>query len=298
MRKKEALFMKKGFLLPLITAVIFATLEPVSKLIAGEMSPTAITFWRFFIGSFILIPPAVVRLRRDKISISGKDILVTAGLGILFICISMPVLQLGVKIAEAPSLMAIIFSANSVFTIVFAIMMLGEKMTRNKLLALLFGVAGVLLCVDFSSGSNLLSIALALFSAISFSFYTVLTRKYGRNLGGFVQTALIFLFGSIVLCAVFSLAGENMFPPITGRTLGILLYLGLAVTGIGYACYFIAMDKGGPIMASMVFFIKPILTPFVSWIVNGIVPDAIVFLAVVCVVAASVFASKKPKREM
>ena len=58
-------------------------------------------------------------------------------------------------------------------------------------------------------------------------------------------------------------------------------------------CYFKAIEKGGPIMASLAFFIKPILTPFVTLVVNGIVPDFKVLGAVVCVVAASYFATYK-----
>ena len=296
--RKEAFILKKGVIFALITAVLFATLEPVSKQIAGEVSPFAITFWRFFIGSFVLLPPALSKLRCEKIRITGRDIAVTAALGVLFICISMSALQLAVKTADAPSLIAIIFSANSVFTIVFAVMLLGEKLTRNKLLALLFGVVGVLLCVDFSSGTNLSSVALALLAAVSFSLYTALSQRFNQKLGGVVQTALVFLFGSIVLFAVLCLTGETLFPAISGQTLGIMLYLGLFVTGVGYAAYFHAIHKGGPIMASLAFFIKPILTPFVSWFVNGIVPDITVFFAVLCIVLASIFAVQKRKEGM
>lgn len=62
-------------------------------------------------------------------------------------------------------------------------------------------------------------------------------------------------------------------------TLAILVYLGILVTGVGYGCYFKAIEKGGPIMASLAFFIKPILTPFVTLVINGIVPDLKVLVA-------------------
>ena len=75
--------------------------------------------------------------------------------------------------------------------------------------------------------------------------------------------------------------------------MGILIYLGILVTGVGYGCYFKAIEKGGPIMASLAFFIKPILTPFVTLVVNGIIPDLKVFVAVICVVLASYFATYK-----
>ena len=93
--------MKNGFLYALITAVLFVTLEPVSKLIALDVNPYAITFWRFFIGSFILIPPAIAKIKKEKIHIKLKDFGIMTLLGILFICISMIALQVGVKKADS-----------------------------------------------------------------------------------------------------------------------------------------------------------------------------------------------------
>jgi len=288
--------MKNGLLYSLLTAVLFVTLEPVSKLISGDVSPYAITFWRFFIGVLILLPPALRKINRDKIRLTPKILIIAWLLGILFIAVSMVTLQLGVKVADAPSVIAIIFSSNSIFTILFSMLILKEKLTKNKALALLFGTIGVLFCADFSSGTNLISVLLGLFAAISFSLYTVLSQKYAKPLGGIVQSALVFLFGSLTLFVALLFVGEPMFPAMTGRTLGILAYLGLFVTGVGYAAYFLAIEKGGSIMGSLAFFIKPILTPFVTFFINGIVPDFKVILAVLFIVAASVFAVYKKQR--
>ena len=58
--------MKKGLFNAILTAIVFVTLEPVSKLIAGQVSPYAITFWRFAIGSLILIPFAVAKIKKKN----------------------------------------------------------------------------------------------------------------------------------------------------------------------------------------------------------------------------------------
>lgn len=285
--------MKKGILYALITAILFVTLEPVSKLISGEVNPYAITFWRFIIGSLILLPPAVIKIKNDKIQIGLKDFAVMTALGILFICISMIALQIGVQKADSPSLIAIIFSANSIFTILFAVMILKEKLTKNKIIALLLGVVGVLACADFSSGTNLESVLYGIFAALSFSLYTVLTQKFTKKYGGIVQTSIVFLMGSLVLLVALLIMGVEIVAPFSIGSIGILCYLGFFVTGIGYACYFKAIEKGGAIMASLAFFIKPILTPFVTLIINGIMPDFKVLIAVVCIVVASYFAAYK-----
>lgn len=285
--------MKKGILYAIITAVLFVTLEPVSKLIAGEVNPYAITFGRFIIGSLILLPPAVVKIKKEKIHIGLKDFGVMTALGILFICISMTTLQIGVQKAESPSLIAIVFSSNSIFTILFAMLILKEKLTRNKVIALILGVVGVLACADFSSGTSLESVLYGVFAALSFSLYTVLTQKFTKKFGGIVQTAIVFLMGSLVLLVALLVMGVDVLPSISVENISILCYLGLLVTGVGYACYFKAIEKGGAIMASLAFFIKPILTPFVTLLINGIMPDLKEFGAVACIVIASYFAAYK-----
>lgn len=286
--------MKKGMIFSLITAILFVTLEPVSKLIANSVNPYAITFWRFLIGSVILIIPAVAKVKKEKTKITPKDVIIMTGLGILFICISMVTLQIAVKNANSPSLIAIIFSSNSVFTILFSFMLVKEeRLTKNKIIAIIFGVVGVLLCTDFSSGTNLASVALALCAAVSFSLYTALSRKYMKTVNGVVQSAGVFLTGSIVLLIALLSMGVDISVPMDINTLLILIYLGLFVTGIGYASYFLAMERGGAIMASLAFFIKPILTPFATLVIVGIVPDVKVFLAIGCIVIASYFSVYK-----
>ncbi len=299
--------MKKGILFAALTAILFVTLEPVSKLIANDVTPFAITLWRFIIGSVMMLPFAIIKIKKEKIKIDIKDIGLIALLGVFIVCFSMIALQIGVKKADSPALIAIIFSSNSIFTILFSLFILKDKLTVNKVIALILGIAGVLLCADFSSGTNLVSVAYAVFASLSFSLYTVLSKKFMKKFGGIIQTSFGFLLGSIALLVFLLVMGfiypdntaYNIMPAaITKDVILNLVYLGIFVTGLGYLFYFKAMEHGGAIMASFAFFIKPILTPFVTFIVNGIVPEWNVYVAVVCIVAASYFATyyKKSKK--
>ena len=277
----------KGLLFALITAIIFTTLEPVSKLIANDVNPYAITLWRFLIGSAILLPFAIRKIRKENIRIEWKDLGILAMLGTLCICFSMVMLQLAVKEADAPSLIAIIFSANSVFTILFAILILKEKMTKQKLLAVVLCVIGVLICADFSSGTNLLSVLMAVVAALSFSLYTVLSKKFMKRISGIIQTSISFCLGSIVLLILLLITGVDLLPAFSTQNVSVLCYLGIVVTGLGYWAYFKAMELGGAMTASFAFFIKPILTPFATFLINGIVPGLKVFAALLFIVSGS-----------
>ena len=75
--------MKKGLIYTIITAIAFVTFEPVSKLIAGSVSPFGIAFWRFILGALLLCPFAIIKVKKDGMHIKAKDWMMMAGLGVL-----------------------------------------------------------------------------------------------------------------------------------------------------------------------------------------------------------------------
>ena len=287
--------MKKGLFYIMLTAVVFTTLEPVSKLIAGDINPFAITFIRFFIGGAMLLPLSVSKIRKNKLQLNKSDYLRITLLGVLCICISMVLLQYAVLVADSPALIAIIFSANSVFTILFAALILKDKITPRKLYAILLCSVGVVVCADFSSGSNLFSIILAVLAALTFSLYTVLSKKYMIKVSGIIQTGFSFFVGSLVLLAILLVMKIEVIGAVNMKIIVPMIYLGFAVTGIGYWSYFRAMEKVSVMAASLVFFIKPVLTPFATFFINGISPDLKVFIALVLVLGGSYLATVNKK---
>ncbi len=288
--------MKNSFVYVLLTAILFTTLEPVTKLIATEVSPLSMTFIRFLIGGTILLPFAIYKLKKNHIQLTGKDYGILAMLGVLCICVSMLLLQFAVLTADSPALIAIIFSSNSVFTITLATVILKEKMTVKKLIAMILCIAGVLVCADFTSGTNVLSVVYAIGAAVSFSLYTVLSKKYSAKINGIIQTGFSFFFGSLALLIVLLVMRENVIAGLNSPfNISIVLYLGIAITGIGYWSFFRAMERSSATAASTVFFIKPILTPFVTFVINGIAPEPKVFVALALVVAGSLLTASSPK---
>ena len=285
--------MKKGLIYIVLTAILFTTLEPVSKLISTEINPVGITFIRFFIGSLMLLPFSFVQIKKKNIKINAKDIFTMSFLGILCICVSMILLQYAVLKAESPALIAIIFSANSVFTIVFAAFILNDKITWIKLCAIALCLVGLFVCADLKSSENILSVVLAILAALSFSLYTVLSKKFMTKVSGIIQTGFSFFIGSVVLLIALLISRTNILAGITSSNIWVLLYLGIAVTGIGYWSYFRAMDKSSAMAASFVFFIKPALTPLATFVINGIVPDIKVFISLILVIAGSYIATIK-----
>lgn len=281
--------MKKGLLYAFITAITFTTLEPVSKLIADAVNPYAITCLRFFIGGLFLLPFAVFKAKKIKTFPTLKEYIIMGGLGILVVCFSMIMLQAAVKAGSNPSLISIVFSANSMFTIFFAVVLLKDRLTWQKIFGICLCAAGIFIFIDFKGGSSFYSIGLSLGAAVTFALYAVLCKKLTSRLGGIIQTCISFLLGSIVLFIALTIMKIPTFSAINADIIPELVYLSIVVTGIGYFAYFKAMDLGGATTASTAFFIKPILAPFAAFIINKIPPEPKVFAALILVAAGSIF---------
>lgn len=279
--------MKSGLLFAFITALCFSTHEPVSKLFANEIDPYAINAIRFFVGSLVLLPFSVREIVKKKIKLTFKDFVVMGLLGALFICVSTPLLQVSVKIADSPSIVAIIFSSNSIITILLSMIFLGNKITLSKGVGIVLCVIGVIVSCDFTGGTNIESVLMALFAAIAFSVYTVLCKKYMARLSGVIQSGISFFMGSVVLIIILLVCGIDVTGGITASNVFPLMYVAVVVSGIGYWAYFAAMRIGGAQTAAIAFLIKPILTPFATLFVNGIKPDSSIIIAVILVVVGA-----------
>lgn len=283
--------MKNGMLYVLITALCFATHEPSSKLLDGEINPYAITAIRFLIGGLVLLPFSIHEIVKKKIKLTAKDFGIMTGLGVLFICVSMVLLQVAVAIADSAAIVAIIFSSNSIITIAMSAIFLKVKLSASKIVGIVFCVIGVLVAADITGGTNALSVVFAVLSALTFSTYTILCKKYMTKISGVIQSGISFVIGSVILMLALPLFKIEVWSGVSPANVLNMLYIAVIVTGLGYWAYFGAMKNGGAQTAALAFLIKPILTPFAAFAINGEPFASNVFIAVVFVVIGASLAS-------
>lgn len=300
--------MKKAIPFVLITALCFATLEPVSHRLT-TIDPSVITAIRFIIGGIILLPFAFSAIKKQNIKITQKSLLNLFLLSVLLIGLSMIPLQyaingVGAGDASTVAIVAIIFCCNSVFTAIFSSIILKDKISLRSWIGIAFCLVGIFISSIFKivNGVGVLSVVLALIAAITMGLYTVISRKFIKAIPGVVQNSFSFIMGGIILAVVMFIVGEPLIP--SGDTIvmdwGILAYLGIVVTGIGYAAFFKAIEYGSATIASSAFLIKPVLAPFAALLITYIFDNSIkgiewyVWVAIPFVFAGSVL-MLKPK---
>lgn len=281
--------MKKGIFFILAAAVLFSSTEVAVKATGGAFNSIQLNFLRFLIGGLILLPMARKQLREQNYHLTKKDFGIFVLTGFTCVIIAMTLYILSVSYVPA-AVAAILFSCNTFFSIIFAGIMLKERVPRPVVIALLICLAGVIAIIDpFHFTGSMVGIIVGLASAITFGFHSVLGKKLtvGKPTSGNVLTCFSFIFGGVELGILMGfthipaiadalntpqLKVFSRIPYFSGihlSNLFMLLIISVLITGIGFACFFLAIETTSVILTSLVFFIKPVLSPIIAFIVLG-----------------------------
>lgn len=277
--------MKKGYIYIIITTLLFSSMEVALKFVAGDFNAVQMTFSRFFFGGLVLLPFAVREIKKRGEKISGRIVLSFAGLGLMGVFISMTAYQLAVMSINA-SAVGVLFSSNPIFVTLFAFLLLREHISKHQIAGLILDAVGILIIIKpWDLSMDPMGVAFILVATLMFSLYGVCGKRLCARFGGVVVTCMGFLLGAGEMMAAAGLthipgiasalkgAGLQSFaniPFLTGYSwanLPIVLYIFIGVTGVGYACYFLAMEKTSAQKTSLVFFFKPMLAPVLALIV-------------------------------
>ncbi len=280
--------MKRGILCIVATAFLFSTMEIASKFVVHDIDPFQLTFLRFLVGGLFLLPFALRDMRRRNLKLGRGDWLFLAGTGFLGVTVSMSLFQAALLWAKA-SVVAVVFSANTIFTSLFAVLILKEKFGWRAAVAILLGLLGVLCILNpFAVNPDVKGILLALAAAVVFALYGVISTSRVGRYGGFVLNSASFLMGSLLLLPLLLATGRPVVAGITLANLPVMLYLSFFVTGIGYTCYLTAMKETSAIQTSTVFFIKPALAPLLAWVLLGEAVTPAMALGIAAIVCGAV----------
>ncbi|SFU35238.1 Permease of the drug/metabolite transporter (DMT) superfamily [Clostridium sp. DSM 8431] len=277
--------MKEDYTYIFLTTIIFSTMEIALKLVTGSFNPIEVTFIRFFVGGLFLMPFALKALIKKNLSIDKEDYIFFALLGFLGTTISMGLYQLSVLYTKA-SVVAVLFSCNPVFVTISSYFLLKEAIYTNNIIALILEILGSVIIINpLSTKLDPLGITLTIASTLTFALYGVCGKKKCAKYGGIVVTCFNFIFGSLEMLMLILLThiesisefflnhNLQIFSKIplssgfTMSTLPVMIYICIINTGIGYACYFKALEKTSATKTSLVFFFKPILAPILALII-------------------------------
>jgi drug/metabolite transporter (DMT)-like permease len=259
-----------GILCGLGAAAIWGGMYVVSKVVLEIIPPFTLVSLRLLLGILTL---AIVLAMRRLPKISRNQFLQVVGVGLVGYGISLSLQFLGTKLSTAAN-GSLVTSATPAFVLLFAWLLLREKITTRRLLALLLATGGVIAVIDPRSAQlnpDLFIGNLLLFgAAITWALYSVLVRKMTQSLD-VLPFSLVAFFGGLpvtIPATVWELntagVGEISFGVVGG-----VLFLGVISTALAMILWNTAFAVLDASAASLTFFAQPVVGTFLGWLFLG-----------------------------
>jgi drug/metabolite transporter (DMT)-like permease len=287
------------YLLLSITALCWAGNAIVGRLAAGHIAPVTLSFLRWSIAFFIILPFAWKHLARDWVAIRGR-------LGIMIV---LSITGIGAftslqywSLEHTTALNTLLLqSAGPLIVAVWSLILFGVRLTWAQAGGVLLSLAGVLVIllhgdltmlknIGFNKGDLIFTVALVIFA-----FYSVLSLKRPAIHG---LSFVAFTFGAGAACLIPLLIWELFARPlmaINSANLLTLLYVALFPSTLAYLCFNRGVRLIGANRAAPFFHVVPVFGTVMSIAFLGELPQAFQFLGFALVLTGVFVASRKPK---
>jgi drug/metabolite transporter (DMT)-like permease len=259
-----------GILCGLGAAAIWGGMYVVSKVVLDIIPPFSLVALRLILGALTL---AIVLWMRGFPKISRKQLLEVMGVGFIGYGISLSLQFLGTKLSTAAN-GSLVTSATPAFVLIFASILLKEKITATRITALFLATLGVVAVIDPRSAQLdpdlFLGNILLIGAAVTWALYSVLVRKATQNLDVVPFSLIAFLGGLPV--ALPAGAWELKTLGVGEISLGVVggvLFLGIISTALAMVLWNNAFALVDANLASLTFFAQPIVGTVLGWLFLG-----------------------------
>ena len=249
--------MKKSYVYAGISILLWSTIATVSKLLLGSMdSMQVVGISSLFAFLFLLILNIIKGNLKELKAFKVKDYFIIAGLGTLGIFGYHLLLYLGMERMEGGKAFIINYLW-PLMILLFACLILKERFTWRKLLAILLSFAGVFAVSTTGGGqTQLVGILFCISAAIVYGLFSVLNKKCNYN--NYLCMMLCYLF-SFLFSAVYLLIRQTPLTLELPQVLG-LLWNGIFTYAIAYTFWAIALAQGETAKISNLAYITPVLS--------------------------------------
>ena len=254
---------------------------------------------RFSIAAACLA--VIVRLRRIELP-RGRDLAAVAALGGLGYGGQAATFFTALTIAPA-GLVALLLYLHPALVAVLAALLLHERMSTTKLVALVVALGGLTLTVapalsgEFASAFPRLplGIALGLSAAAIYSGYIIVATRLTERVSALALSTVVIASAAVVFGAAAMLLGPQFPRSLAGwaAALGIALVSTVAAITL----FFAGLARVGPTRASTLSTIEPVFTIILAWMLLGERIGVLQAVGGVLILAAVVLLARAPSDE-
>ncbi|MEW5549830.1 DMT family transporter [Peribacillus frigoritolerans] len=253
-----------------LAASIWGGMYVVVKVVVDVVPPLELVLLRYVIAILALLTIGLIS--KQSWRIDKRDWLLVFIIGLVGNTISIVTQEVGTLLSTA-QMGAIITSTTPAFMVIFARIVLKEKITFKKSISVILATFGVGIIVGnahIGSSHQLGGVSL-LIAALTWALMSVLIKRVPGQYSQIVITTYAVLVAIVFLTPVtISRLDELDFQAIMHPSIwGGLLYLGVIST----ACAFLLWNRGLQMLTAssggLFFFLQPIVGTFLGWLMLG-----------------------------
>ena len=263
-----------GYALALGASILWSTIFLFARGVAGSMSPVEMAFWRWALA-FLAILPFTWRELKAQRALLRKHFPLLALAGVIgFSGYSLLLFQAG-KSTEAANL-ALLSASAPIFMALLSRFWLGERVGTRQVFGLLIAVSGVIFLILRGDINRLLTLTFSsgdlwmLLAAVMFASYSVIIRRRpaGMGQGAFLAAMLGCSTLSMAPLMLWEAAATTYHLP-SARLMGILAFIAIAPSLIGYLLWNKAVERIGAARAGVIYYTVPLFSSLeAAWLLN------------------------------
>lgn len=251
-----------------IAAAIWGSMYVVSKIALESVPPLMLVWLRYGIALLALVVGAL--WFRVSWKIARPDWWRVAQIGIVGYGVSIAAQFIGTKLATA-QLGSLITAGTPAFMVIFAYILLRERITLSKAGALALASAGVLLIVgmNVSTPSVRMGELVLAVAAISWAWMSVVVKTLSPSYSSLTVTlyAMAIAFWGMTPLAFAQMSWQQLGEAI-GRhpeLIGYILYLGIVSTALAFFLWNLGLQQVEAGIGGLYLFFQPVVGGVLGW---------------------------------
>ena len=253
-----------------LAASIRGGMYVVSKYVLDFIPPLTLVWLRFIIAFVVLYMILKITEKKQKktVTIRKKDWLLFAWIGFIGYFISITCQFIGTKLSDAHT-GSLVTSATPAFMVIFAAIILKEKLTARRLLSTIIATIGVIIVIgwDIEIGSYFIGTIILVGAAITWALLSIYVKIASARFSSLVITTYAIFF-SLFFITPF-MVWEFQSNPIEHMNLYVVLgvlYLGIVSTAGAFFLWNKGLELMDASIGSLFFFFQPIVGSLLGWL--------------------------------
>ncbi|MBZ8122521.1 DMT family transporter [Bacillus thuringiensis] len=282
-----------------LAASIWGGMYVVSKYVLDFIPPLTLVWLRFIIAFVVLyfILKIAEKKQKKKVVIRKKDWLLFAWIGFIGYFISITCQFIGTKLSDAHT-GSLVTSATPAFMVIFAALILKEKLTARRLLSTIIATIGVIIVIgwDIEIGSYFIGTIILVGAAITWALLSIYVKIASIQFSSLVITtyAIFFSLFFITPFMICELQTTSIGTVNTYVILGVL-YLGIVSTAGAFFLWNKGLELLDASIGSLFFFFQPIVGSLLGWLLLNETLNSNFFIGgilIICSVLITTFEKK------